>query len=100
MESADVGIAGHEFHGSAQILFGEFAGECAHIVVIPGGALGGGYLEHADWGNVNYGAGGEVIADEFPVMWNYNANDAIMAEDYDGQIKLVLPAKAKDPAES
>ena len=32
-------------------------------------------------------------------MWNYNANDAIMAEDYDGQIKLVLPAKAKDPAE-
>ena len=41
----NVAIAGHEFHGSAQILFGEFAGECAHIVVIPGGALGGGYLE-------------------------------------------------------
>ena len=56
-------------------------------------------IADADWGNVNYGAGGEVIADEFPVMWNYNAIDAIMAEDYDGQINLVLPAKAKDPAE-
>ncbi len=51
-----------------------------------------------DWSNINYGAGGAVYPDEFGAEWQYNASDAIMAEDFAGVITIKLPEPARAAA--
>lgn len=49
----------------------------------------------ADWNFINYGGGGQVDV-ESSKKWFYNDKNAIMAEDFDGIITVVLPDVAKD----
>lgn len=56
-------------------------------------------IADGDWGSVNYGADAEIVPDEFPQTWNYNANQGLMTDDYVGTISIVLPEKSMDPAE-
>lgn len=54
-------------------------------------------IADADWGSINYGAGGEAEIDE-EMVWNYNDNNTTVAEDYTGTIEFVLSKTAKEPA--
>ena len=55
----------------------------------------------ANWGSINYGAGtgNMIVADEFPVYWNYNADGGMIEEDYVGTISIVLPETPMAPLE-
>ena len=54
-------------------------------------------IADADWGAINYGAGGEAELDE-EMVWNYNDNNTTVAADYTGTIEFVLSKIAKEPA--
>ncbi len=52
----------------------------------------------ADWGSVNYGAGGEIEVGE-ELVWNHNDNNGTLAAPYTGTIEFVLnKITPKDPA--
>lgn len=53
-------------------------------------------IADADWDKINYGAGDMVFAGD-PTEWNYNANNAIMGEAFEGVVTVVLPEVAKNP---
>lgn len=65
--------------------------DCIGATAIPQGASF--KIADAGWANINYGAAGTVIADDFgPMEWVYNAGDGTMGEDYTGTIEAVLPS--------
>lgn len=52
----------------------------------------------ADWGEVNYSAGGEAEIGE-EMVWNYNESvNTTVANDYTGTIEFVLPTTQREPA--
>lgn len=72
----------------------EYTFDCSNHMI----AAGTGFkIADGSWGSINYGAGGEVVADPYPAEWNYNANNSFMAEDYTGIITVVLPEVARQP---
>lgn len=63
--------------------------DCAGETVIPAGIEF--KIADADWGSINYSAGGVVTLEE-ECEWNYNdSTNSTVAEDFDGTITLILP---------
>lgn len=50
----------------------------------------------ANWGAINYGAGDLVFVGD-ATEWNYNAENAVMGEEFEGIVTVVLPEVAKKP---
>lgn len=56
-------------------------------------------IADANWGKINYGLGDEIIPFEDPLTWNYNGNNSVMGEDYEGTIKFELTNGAGNAAQ-
>lgn len=51
----------------------------------------------ADWAKYNFGAAGEIWPSEDGDVWNFNANNTTLGEDFEGTIKFELGEVNSDP---
>lgn len=70
--------------------------DCQGETVIPAGVEF--KIADADWGSINYSAGGPVTLDE-ECEWNYDdPTNSTVAADFDGTITMILPEVAREAA--